>query len=67
MSDNPFFSIIIPVYNRAEMVSQTFQSRSSARTFADFEVLLPSMTDSSDQSREVLMKSIAEYGYSNSS
>ena len=57
MSDNPFFSIIIPVYNRAEMVSKTIQSVLQ-QEITDFELILID-DGSSDKSLEVIRK-IAE-------
>ena len=54
MSDNPFFSIIIPVYNRAEMVSKTIQSVLQ-QEITDFELILID-DGSSDKSLEVIRK-----------
>lgn len=39
MTDRPFFSIVIPVYNRAEVVAEAVRS-CVAQTFRDFEIVV---------------------------
>lgn len=57
MINNPFFSIIIPVYNRAEIITKTIQSVLQ-QEITDFELILID-DGSSDESLEVIRK-IAE-------
>ncbi len=52
MADNPFFSIIIPTYNRAAHIARTVQSV-LAQTFGGFEVLVVD-DGSTDNTSEVV-------------
>lgn len=52
MVSSPFFSIIIPTYNRAELLKRALESV-TAQTFADFEVIVCD-DGSSDQTLEVV-------------
>jgi glycosyltransferase involved in cell wall biosynthesis len=52
MTESPFFSIITPVYNRADLVGETIESV-LAQSFSDFELILID-DGSSDHSVQIL-------------
>ena len=57
-SDNPFFSIVIPTYNRANLISATLQSI-QLQEFAAFEVLVID-DGSTDNTPEVVLPFLAD-------
>jgi glycosyltransferase involved in cell wall biosynthesis len=54
-STNPYFTIIIPTYNRAHLIKQTLSSV-LAQTFADYEVLI--IDDGGRDNTEEVVKSL---------
>ena len=54
---SPFFSVIIPTYNRAKTITNTLKSV-MIQQFQDFEVLIVD-NDSSDNIEEVLAKYVS--------
>ena len=54
---NPFFSIIIPTYNRANFIAKTVQSVLE-QTFSDFEIII--IDDGSTDNTEEVIKSISD-------
>ena len=55
MNDNPFFSIIIPTYNRAHLIEKTIQSVLN-QSYPNFEVII--VDDGSTDNTEDIIKSI---------
>ncbi|MGC8558954.1 MAG: glycosyltransferase family 2 protein, partial [Nitrososphaeria archaeon] len=51
---NPFFSVIIPTYNRAHLVGETIESFLK-QTFKDFELIIVD-DGSTDNTKEVISK-----------
>jgi glycosyltransferase involved in cell wall biosynthesis len=55
MTNNPFFSIVIPTYNRAGFIRKTIESV-LAQSFQDFEIIV--VDDGSTDNTETVVKSI---------
>ena len=55
---NPFFSVIIPTYNRAHLVGETIESV-LAQTFKDFELIIVD-DGSTDNTKEVVSKYLSD-------
>lgn len=60
---NPYFSVIIPTYNRAHLILATLESI-RLQTFQDFEVIIVD-DGSTDHSTEVINNYIAQYQLEN--
>lgn len=58
MSESPFFSVIIPTYNRADRIGETIQSVLS-QTESDFEVIV--VVDGSTDQTADLMREISDH------
>ena len=55
---NPFFSVIVPTYNRAHLISETIESV-LAQTFKDFELIIVD-DGSTDNTKEVIHKYLSD-------
>ena len=60
---NPFFSIVIPTYNRAHIILPTLESI-RLQTFKDFEVIIVD-DGSTDNSSQVINDFIERYNLEN--
>jgi glycosyltransferase involved in cell wall biosynthesis len=55
---NPFFSVIVPTYNRAHLISETIESV-LAQTFKDFELIIVD-DGSTDNTKEVIKSYLSD-------